>query len=750
MQFLAPTMLFGGLAVGVPVALHFFFKARYKPLPWAAMKFLKEAIEQTSRRLKFQEWILLALRCLVILLLALAIARPGSTTTGASGRGDAIDAVLVFDVSFSMGAADGTIDDPADRRPRPANRLDRAKEAALGVLNTLPANSSVQVFACADRATLLGPVSRYNLDQARELVKGIDLTSLSTDFLPGLTEALDAAASGTAPAKEIYVFSDLQKSGFERQQGAIKAKCEEIRTRASLVFVRCGGGDRKVPNVAVTDVSLIGDIPHTKTRVPFVITLKNTGSEPVRGVDVGLELEGRAIDDVVKIDLIEPGQAVPVTLTGTLDEAGPRVLTVRLTGDALPGDNRFDKVILIRDVVRVLVVDGSPNPDTPTEAGAHFVRNALTPVPETRTEEYYIRPQVVTAAEADPQAVADKDVVYLLNAPVPADEFAAGGLSAAFVNRLAEFARNGGGVVVGCGDQVDPDGYNKRLGSGGAGLLPFDLVSVESTGDLYPFAPAPESVEVPSFLAPFRESPFNAALRGVGVTKMFKVNETGRGSTGGRVLVRTADLKPLVASRVVGEGEVVLVTTSLDEKWGKFPSRSEAFVPFTRFALAHLTGRRVPGGNRTAGDPLVYHPPALGFGFDLVKPVKPGDKPPAPRAKIGPAQTPAAGQKLTVTATDTFTAGVYRIVPAGEAESKGPVFAVNADLRESANLDPATEANLKDMLGFAPKVIPAGAGTEGAVTSHRSGREWTEWVLLAVLAFLAAESVWAWVCGKAW
>src|SRR5437868_7805475 len=106
MQFLAPWMLLGGLAVSVPIALHFFFKARYRRLPWAAMKFLKEAIEQTSRRLKFQEWILLALRCLVILLLALALARPGLRSAGATGRGEAVDCVLVFDTSYSMGAGD--------------------------------------------------------------------------------------------------------------------------------------------------------------------------------------------------------------------------------------------------------------------------------------------------------------------------------------------------------------------------------------------------------------------------------------------------------------------------------------------------------------------------------------------------------------------------------------------------------------------------------------------------------------------
>src|SRR5262245_47425553 len=220
MQFLSPWMLAGAAAVSIPIALHFFYRARYRPLPWAPMKFLKEAIEQTSRRLKFQEWVLLALRILAILLLALALARPGFKTATTAGRGEAIDAVLVFDTSYSMAARDGD-----------KTRLDRAKDAALAVLDTLPANSSVQIYSCSDRAALLGPLQRFNLDQARQLIPTIEVNSLSTDLLPGLTEAFETAKTGTAPAKEIYVFTDLQKSGFERQQGAMKAKCEEIKTQ---------------------------------------------------------------------------------------------------------------------------------------------------------------------------------------------------------------------------------------------------------------------------------------------------------------------------------------------------------------------------------------------------------------------------------------------------------------------------------------------------------------------------------------
>src|SRR5436305_1289006 len=55
---------------------------------------------------KFQEWILLMLRCLVVLLLVLALARPMKDVSAQADRSEAVDAVFVFDTSYSMGAAD--------------------------------------------------------------------------------------------------------------------------------------------------------------------------------------------------------------------------------------------------------------------------------------------------------------------------------------------------------------------------------------------------------------------------------------------------------------------------------------------------------------------------------------------------------------------------------------------------------------------------------------------------------------------
>ena len=55
MSFIAPWMLWGVAAASLPIILHLFYRSRYRTVPWAAMKFLLTSIEQTSRRLRFQD-----------------------------------------------------------------------------------------------------------------------------------------------------------------------------------------------------------------------------------------------------------------------------------------------------------------------------------------------------------------------------------------------------------------------------------------------------------------------------------------------------------------------------------------------------------------------------------------------------------------------------------------------------------------------------------------------------------------------
>ncbi len=724
MAFLSPWLLLGGLAVSVPLVLHFFYRARYRKLPWAAMTFLKQSIEQTSRRLRFQEFLLLLLRCAALLLLALALARPTFSGATASGRGESVDAIFVFDTSYSMTARDGE-----------KTRLERAKDAATIILDNLPGNSTIQIFGCADRATNLGPQSPRNLDQARQIVASLEPTSLATDLLPGLTDAHSALDRGAGTNKEVYVFTDMHKLGWDRQSAAIRGKAEELKQRAALLLVRCGNPERPVRNVGITGITYPTAIPHTGIRMPCAVMLRNTGKEPVRNITVAIEVDGKQQEkETETIPEIAPGQTFPVNLTAKLDTAGPSVLSATVSGDDLPGDNRLDRLLQVRETVRVLVVDGRPDLRDPKESASHFVRNAILPLKPSDVDSYFIRLEVVSPAEADTGLLSAADVCFLLDTPASnADVPGIPGLSADFVGRLKEFVNAGGGLVIGCGDFVLPARYNQVLGSGGANLLPFDLKDSTSAPLDKPFKIAPDTTDTPSYLESFKTEPFRSAMAVADLGKVMGVDAVG---TTGRVLMRLADNKPFLCSRIVGEGEVVFVSTSMDEKWGNWPAK-DSFLSFIDMSISHFIGKPARGANVTAGEPIVWNPPDATKTFDLLRPD-------GKRVKLGK----AAGVPPAVTASDTPLAGVYRILADNQDVKTAPLFCVSPNLSETDDLTALTNPEVEQILGFKPVFLEA--GTPEGIATERAKREWTVWVLLALFALAVGESVWAWFCGKAW
>src|SRR4051812_47251075 len=107
-MFLAPFMLLGLAAIAVPIVIHLLNNRRVQRMRWAAMRFLRASVERNKRRLRIEDILLLVVRCAIVALLALALARPVLKSARASLLGrNAVTAVIVIDQSYSMSATDG-------------------------------------------------------------------------------------------------------------------------------------------------------------------------------------------------------------------------------------------------------------------------------------------------------------------------------------------------------------------------------------------------------------------------------------------------------------------------------------------------------------------------------------------------------------------------------------------------------------------------------------------------------------------
>ncbi|MCI0684945.1 MAG: BatA domain-containing protein [Gemmataceae bacterium] len=770
MSFLTPFMLWGTLAAGIPIALHFFFRSRYRTVPWAAMKFLLTSIEQTSRRLRFQELLLLIVRCLVLALLALAFARPLTTLARGSGRGDAVDAVFLMDVSYSMGGRDGA-----------KTRLERAQQAALKILEELPPHSTVQVVHCADRAELLGPQSPGNLDQAAQIINNVKLTSLATDLAPGAVEAASILERGQAANKELYVFSDMQKSGWERQAGPLKRTLESIKDKAAITLVRCG--TRPVKNVAVVGIAPQSGVPRPGERVGFAVLLRNTGTEAVERLNISLTVN---LDDksteVQAAPLIAPGETRAIPLTAKLEKPGLHVLTAKLQTDDLDGDNRFDQILLVREQVNVLVVDGGLSERDPKKSSSYYLMNALVPVKDSDKAKYYLQPRVVPPRLASPALLARQDLCILVNAAAQPDLKHRDALARDFLDELGRFVREGHGLIIFAGDQVQADAYNRLLGQK-LGLLPLKIKGVVERAIKEPLLVNRDSFDLPAFLK-FKTDEFYKEFNRVEAYQALELDESQAAAASragpsdpvqragpdgnqeasaapARVVLRFQNGLPALAAKQVDAGEVLLVTTAADPGWKEdspnptwtdWPLRF-VYVPFIDVAVAHLLHGQTQNHNLTAGETLRWYPSEkMTRSFTLVSPG-------GVRQRLGLPEK--VGNRLVVTASDLPAAGVYRLVeslPADTTPAPIPVddktsgipLAVTPDLRESDSLETFSDEQLDQRLGFSPAHVTAGAEAGALTLSDRLNREWTTWLLMAVFGLVVAEALLAWWCGRAW
>src|SRR5580692_3790462 len=114
---LAAIAVAGGMAAA-PIIIHLLNRKRYVVVPWAAMRFLISAQKKNVRRLRLEQWLLLAVRVLIGLLIVGAMAAvtpwaeplwqklfpggaPGPLSQGRTHR------IIVLDGSFSMATRRG-------------------------------------------------------------------------------------------------------------------------------------------------------------------------------------------------------------------------------------------------------------------------------------------------------------------------------------------------------------------------------------------------------------------------------------------------------------------------------------------------------------------------------------------------------------------------------------------------------------------------------------------------------------------
>ena len=398
LSFLSPLFLVGAAAAAIPIAIHLFYRRAEPVVEFAAMRYLRQAPVEQSRRRRLRELVLLALRVAALVLLACAFARPYLSAAAASAS-DAVTAILI-DTSASVTGP---------------GQFDRVRDRAAALIREAPATHAVTVLSFARTAEVMTPVSFDRagaLAAVAQLKPGSGATRYKT-ALQRTAQELDGRAG------RIVVVTDLQQSGWDTTDGGVpenvSVELEEIEgpsTNAAVTALRVEGGD------AVAVVQNYSSQPAIE-QVLFAVDGRRLGAVAVTA-QPGSNAEAR-----VSLGTIESG-----ALSASISDR-----------EGFLADNVRHAVLDPASAVSVLGLTASGRP-----AESLYLDQALAVVDGAAG----FRFKAVGAAafsSLDAKALRDVDVVVVLGTR---------GLEQRGRERLAELVRSGRGVLLTAGPDVEP------------------------------------------------------------------------------------------------------------------------------------------------------------------------------------------------------------------------------------------------------------------------------------------------------
>lgn len=458
MSFLAASFLAGLAAVAGPTVIHLLNRRRFRTVEWAAMRFLRDAVQRSRKILEIQDLLLLLLRSLAVLLFVLAMARPffSRGTAALAGADDPVHAVVVLDNSLSMGFT------RLDK-----SLLDQARLKAGEFVRSLPTGSRISVLPMVAAASHTGGGPFANTDDALDALASVTVR----DAPANASETFDALARTLAQvpeltAKRVVLFTDLQALTWP---AADLGKRLEGLTQIQVVNLAPADHD----NSSVADLRLRDGVADALTPATFIATLRHDGQRPRERVRLTFTID-HAVAEERFVDLL-PGQSLEAQFKYRFPVAGTSrdplfaAVTVALDPDPLADDDARTLVVPVVARLPVLFIDPLGSRENPrlNRYGESFpLRRLLAP----RTGDAQSS-QLVTVVHKAPDETTRDDlrearlvVVAGLRSPAPE-----------LHTLLHQYVAQGGSLVVFAGGEFDPAAWNDAAWRSAAGILPAPL-----------------------------------------------------------------------------------------------------------------------------------------------------------------------------------------------------------------------------------------------------------------------------------
>jgi hypothetical protein len=698
MNFLNPLFLLGLLAVALPVIIHLINLRRPQKVAFSTLSFFNELRKSTIRRIRFKQYLLLALRTLAILFLALALARPflPPTLTGSSSSAESRSVAILIDNSASM-----------SRIGTNGPLIEQAKAVGNRIIQN--ANSDDKFLVTTTNITDVGNGSFVNASRATEQLD--DITAINRghytkDQFKAIYRQLNDAPESQSV---LYVISDGQVSQLANLKDLdLDGQSESQSISVQLIKLE----EAKQQNVAVKSVCLESQLLSPGSAMTLSVEVENTGDAAVANQFVSLQVEGEMTGQYETS--LEPGQTKDFLFEVVPEEVGSLSGKILLEGDEVDFDNERHFVVRIPQQRSILLVNNSQSSSSFTS----YMAPALKAAQQTNARILFEEKQV---SEIDQGNWTDYDGL-ILNGLVDIPEY--------WHQGLRQFVQDGGGILFFPSEQGEIESYNKFFSQFNAGH--FDNV-IGEYGSFEPISKMGALEEGHPVLDDIFNKKEDEDIR-VDLPSLFYYYHYEPSTNGnGLSLLKAANNDVLLAEHQFGEGQLLTSALGADPGWSNFPV-NPLFAPLYYRAILYASSPERGG--------LQQH--QLGNTFEWIENLSETDvtlslngtdyKPDVQRQ--------AGGMKISYEGRE-WEPGVLEI-SGGDQKIQ---VAVNQDIMESY-FDTLDEQQWQDMWPdevYAPDIIAgndlSADELDEQLRSSVFGKEIWNWFIWIALLFLITETL---------
>ena len=550
MVFLNPAVLLGLIAAVIPILIHLFNLRKLKKVEFSTLLFLKELQKSKIRKIKVKQWLLLALRVLIIVFLVAAFARPTIKhfSLGSASSTAKTTAVIILDNSYSMSVIN-----------EKGSYLNQAKKTAKELIENMQNGDEAAViltsYPKSGEQTLTS--------QKPKLINKINETKISYISHP-LTDALNEASAIINNSqnfnKEVYILSDFQKFNFPEKIDTTEMG-KSLFDKNTRVYTFAFNG-KDVQNLTNKNLTVNNQIYEINKPISFTSTIRNNSKQIVRNSILSLFINGKRKAQA-SINL-NPNETKQVNFETTLKESGFLEIISETEEDDILQDNKYFAGIYVPKQISVLVAADNPG-DT------EYVNTAL-----SNNLSDYIKLKSIKLTQINAFNLKQFDVVIIIGFKLLNN-----------YDRIRNFVNGGGNLILMPGSNSTLLQFNNLCKAIG---LPSASAEVQiNHGSQQPMLFDKVNFKHPVFSNIFQKGS-KPQLDSPEIYHFFKTEPSGKGKT----IISLIDKSSFLSEFQIKSGKVMLFNAAPVLSWSNFPIKG-IFAPLMNKLIFYLTSK-----NRTA------------------------------------------------------------------------------------------------------------------------------------------------------